>query len=616
MKKILILMLIITSLSFAQIKIGVVFTIGGLGDKSYNDSTYAGLVKAKKNLGIDFKYFEPASPSEDEKYLKDFAKNKYDLVIGVGFLMKDSLEVAAKAYPKTKFLLLDESSDLPNVASIIFNEEEMGFLAGSLAGLMTKTNAIAFIGGMEIPLIQKFQKGYEKGAKYVNPNIKTGALYTSGSNPFNDPIRGKENSEILINKGADVLFHEAGGTGLGMIEAAVEKGVYAIGVYSNQDELAEGTVLSSVIINLDVAVYDTVKLVNENKFKAGIKVYGIKENGIDFTDFKYTKTIIGQQKLSKLETIKKDISSKKIDLNNLTEKEEKELFTAIDKNDLNLLKSILGKNKNIVSSYSTKYSSFPLDYAVIKNKLEIVKLFIDNEIVMEDPEIPYSALENAINNPNYEILDYLILKGANVNFSTYYGMTLLDKAYNAGNEKLADYLILKGAIPEKIASWETVKMVDEFDDPTGEVAIINSNENEGWLRIRKVVVEVEVKQHDENNNEILDEYGYPLYKKENKIIYKIGMHYDKYLGGKGTDDTTNIKIKNEKNEISKDFSGYVWDSSSNTLSIDDENADEFIEFLKKSSTVKIAASDYNDSFHSQTFNVEKLEKALKLIRLP
>ena len=616
MKKILALMFIISSFVFAQIKVGVVFSIGGLGDMASNDSTYSGLLKAKKNLGIEFKYIEPDSFLDDEKYLKDFAKNKYDLVIGVGFLMKHSLENAANAYPKTKFLLLDESSDLQNVASITFNEEEMGFLAGSLAGMMTKSNKISFIGGMKIPLVENYLKGYIKGAKYTNPKSNVLTTYVEGENPFNDPYNGSLLTHDFYGQGADIFFSYAGGTGFGIIEACSELEAYVIGVENNQDGISPGTVLSSVIKNMDVAVYDVVKAVKEAKFKGGNKIYGIKENGIAFTDFKHTKTIIGQEKISKLEFIKKDIISKKIDLKNLINKEEKELFTELDKNDLITLKKIIANNKELVSEYSTEYASFPLDYAIKNNKIDIVKLFIDNGIAIEDPTVSYSALEKAIDNPNYEILDYLISKGADVNFSNASGLTLLDKAYNSDNEKLADYLISKGALPKKIGNWETIKMVDEFGDPTGEVAIINYSENEGWLRIRKDIVEVDVKQLDENNNEILDEYELPVYKTENKVVYEISMHYDEYLAGKGTYDTTSLKIKNEKNELSKTFTGYVWDGNANNLSLYDDNVDEFIEFLKKSSTVKIAASDYNDSFHTQTFNVEKLEKALNLIKLP
>lgn len=292
------------------------------------------------------------------------------------------------------------------------------------------------------------------------------------------------------------------------------------------------------------------------------------------------------------------------------------IFNLINTNDLGILEKILVEDKNLILDYRPFFAKSILDYAIITNKLDVIKLFINHGIPFEDGSSSYSALEKAIENQNYDILDYLISKGASFDFINSEGVSLLDKAYNM-NEKLAEYLITKGAIPKKIGNWETLKMVDEFDDPTGEIAIIiNSENDEGWLRIRKDIEEVEVKVLDENNNELLDEDELPLYKKENKVIYKVSMHYDDYLAGKGIDDTTNVKIKNEKNELSRTFMGYVWDSSANNLSLYDGEVDEFIEFLKKSTTVKIAASDYNDSFHNQTFNVEKLEMALDLIKLP
>lgn len=323
MKKILVLMFIITSFSFAQIKVGVVFSIGGLGDMSFNDSTYTGLVKAKNNLGIKFLYLVPASLSEYEGYLREFADAQYELIIGVGSLMKDAVEKVAKAYPKTKFLLLDETSGLSNVASITFNEEEMGFLAGTLAGMMTKSNKLAFIGGKGIPLVDNYLKGYLKGAQYTNPESKVLEAYVLSSNPSNDLYNGEINTYDLAKQGADVFFSYTGGADFGVIEACREFKTYAIGVENNQDGLSPGTVLSSIIKNMDVAVYDVVKAVIEGKFKGGTKVYGLKENGISFTDFKYTKSIIGLEKLLELETIKKDIIAKKIDLKNLIKKEEK-----------------------------------------------------------------------------------------------------------------------------------------------------------------------------------------------------------------------------------------------------------------------------------------------------
>lgn len=294
------------------LKVGIVLSIGGLGDKSFNDSAYRGLEMAQKDLGIEFKYVEPASPSEDEGYLREYAEAGYDLVIATGFLMKDATEKVAKDFPDVKFALIDEVSALPNVASLLFAEDQGSFLVGALAAMMSKTGNVGFVGGMEIPLIQKFQKGYEMGAKYVNKDAKVGVLYTSGSNPFNDPVRGKENALSLIKQGADVVYHAAGGTGVGVIEAAKESKVFAIGVDSNQDGLAQGTVLTSMIKNVDIAVYNTVKAVKEGTFKAGEQRLGVAEGGVGTTDFEFTKDIIGAENIAKLEQIRKDIIDGKI----------------------------------------------------------------------------------------------------------------------------------------------------------------------------------------------------------------------------------------------------------------------------------------------------------------
>ena len=294
------------------LKVGIVLSIGGLGDESFNDSAFRGLEMAQKDLGIEFKYVEPASPSEDEGYLREYAEAGYDLVIATGFLMKDATEKVAKDFPDVKFALIDEVSALPNVASLLFAEDQGSFLVGALAAMMSKTGNVGFVGGMEIPLIQKFQKGYEMGAKYVNPSIKVGSLYTSGSNPFNDPVRGKENALSLIKQGADVVYHAAGGTGVGVIEAAKESKVFAIGVDSNQDGLAQGTVLTSMIKNVDIAVYNTIKAVKEGTFKAGEQRLGVAEGGVGTTDFEFTKDIIGAENIAKLEQIRKDIIDGKI----------------------------------------------------------------------------------------------------------------------------------------------------------------------------------------------------------------------------------------------------------------------------------------------------------------
>jgi len=289
------------------LKVGIVLSIGGLGDKSFNDSAYRGLEQSKKDLGIEFKYVEPASPAEDEQFLREFAENGYDLVVATGFLMKDATEKMAKEFPDVKFAIIDEVIELPNVSSLVFSEDEGSFLVGALAAMMSETNTVGFVGGMEVPLIKKFQRGYDMGAKYVNPDIKVLGLFTSGPNPFNDPVRGKENALSLIKQGADVVYHAAGGTGVGVIDAAKESGVYAIGVDSNQDDVAPGTVLTSMIKNVDVAVYNTVKQVLDNDFKAGINRFGVAENGVGTSDFANTKDVIGEEKLNKLKEIREKI---------------------------------------------------------------------------------------------------------------------------------------------------------------------------------------------------------------------------------------------------------------------------------------------------------------------
>jgi basic membrane protein A len=295
-----------------KLQVGIVLSIGGLGDKSFNDSAYRGLEMAQKDLGIEFKAVEPASTSEDEENLRKFAEKGFDLVIGTGFLMKDALEKVAKDYPDVKFALIDETSTLPNVSSLVFSEDEGSFLVGALAAMMSKTGSVGFVGGMESPLIRKFQTGYKNGAKYVNKDIKVGVLYTSGNNPFNDPVRGKENALSLIKQGADVVYHAAGGTGIGVIEAAKEAKVYAIGVDGNQDGLAQGTVLTSMLKNVDTAVYQTIKDVQAGTFKGGEHRFGLVDNGVGITDLQYTKDVIGAEKIAKLEEIKKGIVEGKI----------------------------------------------------------------------------------------------------------------------------------------------------------------------------------------------------------------------------------------------------------------------------------------------------------------
>lgn len=179
---------------------------------------------------------------------------------------------------------------------------------------MTKSNVIGFVGGIEVPVIQRFQTGYIQGAKYVNPNIEVISVFINGSNPFNDPVSSKALTETLVAKGADIVFHAAGASGAGVFQAAKEKGIFAIGVDSDQDYVLPGTILTSVVKRVDISVYDTIKDVLNGQFKDGVNFYGIKEDGVGLTEFKYTKDLIKPEFLSQIEQIQKDIKDGKINV--------------------------------------------------------------------------------------------------------------------------------------------------------------------------------------------------------------------------------------------------------------------------------------------------------------
>lgn len=292
-------------------KVAIVYSTGGKGDKSFNDSAYRGLTQAKDELGIEFSEYEPKDPSAEAKtQLSNYAQTgEYDLIIGVGFTMKDSLEAVAAEFPDQKFALIDEVIEgKDNVVSLMFREEEGSFLVGALAALMSKTGTVGFVGGVEAPVIYRFESGYEQGAKYINPDIKVLSAYIGGGSAFNDPIAGKQLASTLIQKGADIVFHAAGASGAGVFQAAKEAKVYAIGVDSNQDDVEKGTILTSMIKNVDNAVYATIKDTLDGKFQAGVRYFGIKENGVGTTNFEFTKDVIGNENIQKLDELKEKIT--------------------------------------------------------------------------------------------------------------------------------------------------------------------------------------------------------------------------------------------------------------------------------------------------------------------
>lgn len=274
---------------FEHVRIGLVFDVGGRGDKSFNDAAYEGLSRAARELGVTTEIVEPTGAEDREAAMRLFAARGFDLVIGVGFIFSTDVNVVARAFPKTGFACIDyappfDGSAIPdNVAGLTFREEEGSFLVGAVAGLLSQKKNVGFVGGMDIPLIHKFEAGYRAGVLEVCPACTVHAAY-AGTTPeaFRDPAKGKALAISQISAGADVIYHASGTTGHGVFEAARDMGVHAIGVDSDQYDEMPGTVLTSMIKRGDVAVFETIKAIAEKRFQGGISVFGLAEEGVGY----------------------------------------------------------------------------------------------------------------------------------------------------------------------------------------------------------------------------------------------------------------------------------------------------------------------------------------------
>ena len=296
--------------SGSKLTVGVVFDSGGLGDKSFNDSAKAGLDKAEKEFGITPKTVASASEKDYGTNLEAMASAGCELVFAVGISQSNALKDVAKKYPNVKFAIVDGTVDAPNVRSLHFNEEQGSFLAGYLAALMTKTKKIGFVGGQELDLIKKFYAGFVAGAKTADPSVEVLPAKYTGS--WDDDLKGKAEAQQLYGTGADIVYHAAGRAGLGVIKAAQELDKYAIGVDSDQDGMAEGHVLTSMVKHVDEAVYSTISDVKKNAFTPGEKVYDLASGGVGLSPMTYTKDKIGPDNLKKLDAAAADIKSGKI----------------------------------------------------------------------------------------------------------------------------------------------------------------------------------------------------------------------------------------------------------------------------------------------------------------
>lgn len=280
----------------SSLKVGLVLDKGGKDDKSFNASAFSGATEAKKQLGIHLKVLECQSDSAIAASLRTFAQHNYDLIIGIGFVQQSPIEEVAKEFPNLSFLLVDAPSSLPNVRSVIFNEHEGSYLVGVIAALTTKTNHIGFIGGMDIPLIRRFERGFRAGAQSVEPRIKTLTYYVgASSDAWRNPTKAKELALGQFSKGVDISFCAAGSSCAGVFDAAEESHRLAIGVDSNQNWVKPGFILTSMVKGVDLAVFQTIEQKLKGRFKPGIIHLGLKEGAISYSLDQYNRPLISAQ---------------------------------------------------------------------------------------------------------------------------------------------------------------------------------------------------------------------------------------------------------------------------------------------------------------------------------
>ena len=313
MKKILLTLMATASMAAsalaADVKPAIIYDLGGKFDKSFNEAAFNGAEKFKAETGIEYREFEIANDAQREQALRKFAGDGNNPIVVAGFSWAAALEKVSAEYPDTKFAIIDMVvAGKPNVKSIVFKEQEGSYLAGIMAALAAKSDKVGFVGGMDIPLIHKFACGYVGGVKSVKPNAEVFQAYT-GSDPsaWNDPVKGGEITKSQISQGADVVYHAAGGTGVGVLQAAAEANKLGIGVDSNQNGLQPGKVLTSMLKRVDVAVYNSFMDAKNDKFAADIQNLGLKEDGVGVALDDNNKALVTPEMTAALDKARADI---------------------------------------------------------------------------------------------------------------------------------------------------------------------------------------------------------------------------------------------------------------------------------------------------------------------
>jgi basic membrane protein A and related proteins len=294
-------------------RVGLVLDRGGKDDKSFNSSAYEGAIRAKSKLGILLKYVEAPDDNAFEPMLRAFALRDYDLIIGIGFAQKEAIQKVAAQFPRRHFAIVDAQVEAPNVRSLMFQEHEGAYVIGAIAALTSKTGKIGFVGGMDIPLIRRFEMGYAAGAKKINPQVVVLANFVGvTSEAWNNPPKGKELALSQYEAGADVIFAAAGASGLGVFDAAEEKNKFAIGVDANQNWTKPGFILTSMLKRVDEAVFTTVADAKAGKFAAGIQWFGLANKGVDYAFDQYNAKILTEPVRKKADELRAEIIAGKI----------------------------------------------------------------------------------------------------------------------------------------------------------------------------------------------------------------------------------------------------------------------------------------------------------------
>ena len=292
----------------ADVQPAILYDLGGKFDKSFNEAAYVGAEKFKKDTGVDYRDFEIQNDAQREQALRNFARRGASPIVAIGFTQASSVEKVAKEFPDLKFAIVDMVVDLPNVRSIVFKEQEGSWLVGVLAAMASKTHKVGFVGGMDIPLIRKFACGYVGGVKSVDAKAEVYQNMTGTTGAaWNDPVKGGELAKSQIDRGADVIYHAAGGTGLGVLQAAADAGKLGIGVDSNQNHLHPGKVLTSMTKRVDVAIYDAFKDAKDGKWTAGVKVLGLKQGGVGWAFDDHNKALITAEMKAAVDKAEKGI---------------------------------------------------------------------------------------------------------------------------------------------------------------------------------------------------------------------------------------------------------------------------------------------------------------------